>query len=188
MKTKLLLIGLIFLGFVSMAQVSYLPPAYVPNATTAKIDKGIPVNTIVFVGALHVPYICIKEIGGGTMTMAQAIAGSYLTGFSYNLMDSSYLHSTGVEKAYAAYTFYSPLSIIYAAYLNSYWVVGTRGTFTHTQTAADSSTTGYAGTRYSSPSIFCTGANGAIFTATDGTTHYKLQLTGGVATYVTVTP
>ena len=187
-KTSILLIAFLLLGLFSVAQVSYLPPAYVPNATTAKLNLGIPVNTIVFVGSLHVPYICIKEIGGGIMTMTQAIAGSYLTTYPYTVVDSTYLHSTGVEKAYGAYTFYNPLNIFYAAYLNSYWVVGTRGTFSHTQTTADSSTTGYAGTRYSSPSIFCTNANGAIFTATDGTTHYKLQLTGGVATYVTVTP
>ena len=106
------------IGLFSVAQVSFLPPAYVPNATTAKLDVGIPANTIIFVGALHVPYICIKTIGGGTMTMAQAISGAYIAAYSYNLTDSTYLHSTGVEKAYGTYTFYNPLSIWYGSYGN----------------------------------------------------------------------
>ena len=116
MKTKILIITFLLLGLFSVAQVSYLPPAYVPNATTAKLNLGIPVNTIVFVGSLHVPYICIKEIGGNMMTMAQAIAGGYLTTYPYTVVDSTYLHSTGAEKAYGSYTFYNPLNIFFGAY------------------------------------------------------------------------
>jgi hypothetical protein len=49
-------------------------------------------------------------------------------------------------------------------------------------------TTVVATTKVSSPIIYCSGATGAVFTATDGTTHLKLVLTpGGTATYVTVT-
>ena len=65
---------------------------------------------------------------------------------------------------------------------------GIYGVFTHTQITADSCTTGYASTRFSSPSVFCTGSSGAIFTSTNGT-YWKLQLnSSGTATYVTVTP
>ena len=65
---------------------------------------------------------------------------------------------------------------------------GIYGVFTHTQITADSCTTGYASTRFSSPSIFCTGSSGAIFTSTNGT-YWKLQLnSSGTATYVSVTP
>ena len=119
MKTKLLFLAFIMLGFISVGQVSFLPPAYVPNATTAKLDKEILVNTMIYVGALHVPYICKKGIGGNMMTMTQAITNGYISIYSYSMPDSTYLHSTGVEKAYGGYTFYSPSNVFYGSFIGT---------------------------------------------------------------------
>ena len=78
MKRLTILIGFILFGVIGHAQVQYLPPAYVPNDISARITLGVPYGTIIYAGDMHVPYICLKEIGGNTMTMLQAINGGYL--------------------------------------------------------------------------------------------------------------
>jgi len=86
MRQFIVLLGFILFSLIGRAQLQYLPPAYVPNDITATIDLGVPYGTIVYSGPTHIPYICVKEIGGGTMTMLQAINGGYLFLSPYSVM------------------------------------------------------------------------------------------------------
>ena len=85
MKKLFLFSVFLFFSLVSIGQLQYLTPAYVPNETTAKLDVGVPINTVIYAGINHVPYICIKQIGGGIQTMQQAINGGYIIPSPYSV-------------------------------------------------------------------------------------------------------
>jgi hypothetical protein len=297
-KSLLILAFVTLASIVTVGQITWFQSGYM-TSTSKKITEQCPVGTMIYVGTSFAPYKVIKAIGANTMTLAQAVSGSYAIAQSAVNLNAYYVDTATNRTKHGTMGFFNALyayststftgtatfngSLVSAtptlaghalaktsgngnsATYSGSWVLGSGDSLTaakifgttyvsiagqtlqkssgdaNSLTLSHSLVVGATGdsltsthgfltdlavfghliaktsgndhsltvnsswvlasgdtltapvasftTKVYSPVIYCTGANGAIFTGTDGTTHYKLQIaSGGVATFVTVTP